>query len=124
MIQSRIPAILFIAACAVLAGCATAVPQGHGPSQTSDKDTSFTVVDTADGFTLAVVYARYQFIPESSAVASACKQALTATAYDVADKRGRKIERVNEQRIRISMGRNGFTGMTSCEASTPVAWAK
>lgn len=118
----KITILVFLAAS--LAGCATAVPQGHGPAQTSDKDTSFTVVDTADGFTLAVVYARYQFIPESSAVASACKQALTATAYDVADKRGRKIDPINDQRIRLSMGRNGFTGITSCEASAPVAWAK
>lgn len=117
-------AIVLVAACAVLAGCATPVPQGSGPPQTSDKDTSYTVADTANGFTLAVAYSRYQFIPESSAVASACKQALTATAYEVADKRGRKIEPINEQRIRLSMGRNGFTGITSCEASAPIAWAK
>lgn len=35
-----------------------------------------------------------------------------------------KIEPVNEQRIGVSMGRNGLTGMTSCEASVPVIWKR
>ena len=38
--------------------------------------------------------------------------------------RGRKIQPVNEQRIRLSMGRDGFTGITSCSATAPVDFAE
>ena len=87
-----------------------------------DKDTEYVVEDTGDGFIVTVNYTRYQFIPESSAVATACKSALTTIAWDIADRRRKKIEAVNEQRIRLSMGRNGVTGITSCQASAPVKW--
>lgn len=113
---------IWIAAVAAgLAGCATPSAQAPG---TTDKDTAVRIDERPDGFNVSISYSRYQFIPESVAVQAACKQALTATAYDVADQRGKKIEPVNEQRIRISMGRNGLTGITSCEASVPVSWAK
>lgn len=115
---------VLIAAALALTGCATPTPQHQGEQQAADRDTSFSVTDRPDGFLLAVTYSRYQFVPESGAVAAACRQALTATAYDVAEKRGRKIEPVNEQRIKFSMGRNGFSGITSCEASVPVVWAR
>lgn len=105
----------------VLTGCATPAPQG---GMASDRDGDYRVDDRPDGFLLSVSYSRYQMIPESAAVTAACKQHLTATAYDVADKRGRKIDPVNEQRIRLSMGRNGLTGITSCEASAPIFWAR
>ena len=114
----RLAAALVVMA---LVGCATPAPQG---GTAADRDAQYKVEDRPDGFLLSITYDRYQFIPESSAVAAACKQQLTATAFDVADKKGRKIEPVNEQRIRLSMGRNGFTGITSCEASVPVVWAR
>lgn len=106
-------------AVAALAGCATPAPGGG-----SAKDTEYTATDTPDGYVVSLAYSRYQFIPESAVVQAACRQALMASAHDEAAKRGRKIEPINEQRIRISMGRNGLTGMTSCEASVPVAWVK
>jgi hypothetical protein len=106
---------------AALTGCATPSAQFPGAA---DKDTTVRVEDRPGGFNLSISYSRYQFIPESAAVQAACKQALTAIAYDIADQRGRKIEPVNEQRIRLSFGRNGFTGTTSCEASVPVSWAQ
>ncbi len=87
-----------------------------------DKDTFYAVDERPDGFSLTVQYSRYQFIPESGAVATACQAALKALAWDIAEKRGKKIEPVNDQRIRVSMGRNGFSGITSCEASVPVQW--
>jgi hypothetical protein len=89
-----------------------------------DRDTEFSVVSRDDGFVITIYYSRYQFIPESSAVAVACKSALTAIAHEYADKQGRKIQPINEQRIRISMGRNGFTGITSCSASAIAEWQK
>ena len=58
---------------------------------TYDKDTKYGIVERPNGFELTIYYSRYQFIPESSALAVACKSALTATAWEVADKRARKL---------------------------------
>ena len=89
-----------------------------------DKDTEYAVTSLPEGFSIAINYSRYQFVPESSAVATACKSALTSIAYEQADKQGRKINPLNEQRIRISMGRNGLSGITSCSASVVAEWQR
>ena len=104
------------------AGCATPVKHTSIGLSTYDKDTEYGFVDRQDGFEITVYYTRYQFIPESDAVALACKSALTSLAWELADKKGKKIKPVNEQRIRISMGRNGFSGITSCQAFAIVNW--
>ena len=106
----------------LLFGCATAIQQTDATMLSYDKDTEYAVTSRPDGFSLAINYSRYQFIPESSAVATACKSALTAIAYEQAEKHGRKIQPLNEQRIRISMGRNGLTGITSCSALGIADW--
>ena len=108
-------------ACVLLAGCTGPVPKIGG---VADRDALYKVERRPDGFTISTTLSRYQFIPESAAVQAACKQGLMATAHDYAESFQRKIEPINEQRIRISMGRNGFTGITSCEASVPAVWAK
>lgn len=89
-----------------------------------DKDTEYAVEERLEGFALTVYYSRYQFIPESDAVATACKSALTSLAWELAEKRGKPIEPINEQRIRISMGRNGLSGITSCQGNTVVSWRR
>lgn len=108
----------------ILAGCATATKQTDASMTPYDKDTEYALMPQADGFTIAINYSRYQFIPESGAVAIACKSALTAIAYEQAVKQGRKIQPLNEQRIRISMGRNGLSGVTSCSALAVAEWQK
>lgn len=95
---------------------------GASGQQAADRDTQYSVTDTDQGFVLSLTYERYQFIPETSAVMQACRSQLLATAYKVAEQKGRPIAPVNEQRIQISTGRNGLTGMTSCAASVPVSW--
>lgn len=115
-------AALTLALMLTLAGCATPVEYGVGSKATTDKDTRVAIDERPDGFTVSVLYDRYQFIPETAAVMAACRQALLASAHDHAEKKGRRIRPINEQRIRISTGRNGFTGITSCEASVPVQW--
>jgi hypothetical protein len=107
-----------------LYGCATPVSYTNSPLSTYDKDTEYAIDDRPDGFAVTVYYSRYQFIPESGAVAVSCKSALTSIAHDHADKRGQKIEPINEQRIRISMGRNGLSGITSCSATATALWEK
>ena len=109
---------------AALSGCATPVNYTGMPLTTYDKDTQYAVEERSDGFDLTVSYSRYQFIPESSAVATACKSMVTSLAWEIAEKKGKKIEPVNEQRTRISMGRNGLTGVTSCQATAIVEWRR
>jgi hypothetical protein len=113
-----------LATALLIAGCATPVKHIDGPMQEYDKNTQYTTVDRPDGFSIEVRYARYQLIPESDVVAIACKSAVTSIAYDVADKRGRKLAPINEQRIQLSMGRNGLTGITSCRAMAVAEYAK
>ena len=111
--------VAVLLAAAVVAGCASPSQKGG-----DNRDAIYKVEDTAGGFTISTTYSRYQFVPESQAVQTACKQGLFAAAHDLAESLGRKIEQINEQRLRISMGRNGVTGITSCEASVPVVWAR
>jgi hypothetical protein len=97
----------------MLVSCATPVGYTEGAMTRIDKDTSYRTEETEDGFTLIVFYSRYQFVPESDAIAQAGKSALLSAAYDVAEARGKRIKPINEQRIKMSMGRNGLSGVTS-----------
>ena len=99
-----------------LYGCATPVSHTNIPLNTYDKDTEYGLEERDDGFAITVYYSRYQFIPESDALAVACKSMLTAIAHEVADGRGKPINQINEQKIRLSFGRNGISGITSCQA--------
>lgn len=115
--------ILFSAlALVLLVGCATPATVSDIPLEKHDENTRYGVEQRSNGFGISVAYSRYQFVPESDAVATACKQALTSLAWDHADSVGREIEPINEQRIRISMGRNGVTGITSCRAYAVASW--
>ena len=114
---------LFLLVISLLAvGCATPVSHTNMPLSTYDKDTEYGVEESDGGFGITVYYSRYQFIPESDAVATACKSQVTAIAWEHAETSGKEIEPVNEQRIRLSMGRNGFSGITSCQANVVVKW--
>lgn len=85
-----------------------------------DANTKYAVENTENGFKLMVDYSRYQFIPETDAILTACRSALTSIAYEVARSDSKSIKTINEQEIRVSSGRNGLTGVTTCQASVPV----
>ncbi len=106
----------------VVAGCATPVNYANQPLSTYDKDTEYAVENQPDGFSITVYYSRYQMIPESQAVLAACKSNLMALAWEIADRKSKKIQPINEQRIKISMGRNGLSGITSCQATAIAKW--
>lgn len=93
--------------------CATAERFTDKPMTQRDSHSSFAVDETPLGFILYLYYERYQFIPESSAVDQVATSQLLSLAHEIAEQRGKKIEPLNEQRMRKSMGRNGFTGITS-----------
>ena len=84
-----------------LTACATSMQQTDAKMTQYDRDTDYAITPRDDGFAVSIYYSRYQFIPESGAVATACKSALTAIAYEHADKKGKKIGPINEQRARI-----------------------
>lgn len=117
-------AMIFIVAALLLSACTTSTKHMESAMTSYDKDTDYAISNRTDGFYISINYSRYQFIPESSAVATACKSALTAIAYEAGERQYKKIAPINEQRIRISMGRNGFTGITSCAASAVVEWQR
>lgn len=116
----RLAPLLLIA---TLAGCSSPVKQTATPMTVYDKNTRYAVDDRPDGFTVSVEYSRYQFIPESDAVALACRQQATAIAWEVARSRGVEIKPINDQEVRVSMGRNGGSGVTSCTAAAPAYFA-
>lgn len=103
-----------------LSGCASAEKYGDGPMQKYDKNTELSVIERADGYTVNVYYSRYQFVPESDAVSASCRQQATSIAWEEARKRGKEIKPITDQEVKISMGRNGLSGITSCSASVPV----
>ncbi len=92
----------------------------HRPMQTYDRNTEYGIEEHEGGFTLTVYYRRYQFWPQSDSIVMACKSNLTSIAYEVAEGKGKKIKPINEQRIKLSTGRNILTGITSCSATVPV----
>lgn len=116
--------IFLVVSLLLLTACASPVSHINIPLATYDKDTKYGIEEWSNGFAITVYYSRYQFIPESDVVATACKSALTSIAWEGAEKKGQQIEPINEQRIRISMGRNGFTGITSCSAYAIANWKK
>jgi hypothetical protein len=114
---------MFLGVLAILVvGCATPVKQSNISLKKYDKNTDYGVESRQDGFGIQIAYSRYQFVPESEAVAAACKQALTSIALEQAENQGRAIQPINEQAIRLSMGRNGLSGITSCTAYVAVKW--
>jgi hypothetical protein len=108
--------LLSIALCFSVS-CATPVGYSEKPLARYDKNTTYRVDEFPDGFTVTMYYSRYQFIPESDAVSTAARSNLLAICHEIAEQKGRRIEQVNEQRVRMSMGRNGITGITSWTGS-------
>ncbi len=118
---SALPA-LFLSATLTLAACTTPADVSRPLDAGKGNDAKIKVADTPDGFTVDVRYSRYQLIPESSAVLVACRSIATARAFEEAKNRHREIEPINEQSIRISTGRNGLLGLTSCRAFAEARW--
>jgi hypothetical protein len=114
--------VLVIGLCLSLISCATPMKYTDKPLQPYDRDTQYRIDETANGFAVTIYYSRFQFFPESSAVALACKSSLTSIAYEHAQNKNRNIKPINDQMIRISMGRNGVTGITSCSAAVRVQY--
>lgn len=111
-----------VAASLALVGCTTAADVSKPISAGQGYDAKVKIADTPTGFTVEVRYSRYQMIPESSALLVACRSLATNRAYEEAKSRSREIEPISEQAIRISTGRNGILGLTTCRAFAEALW--
>jgi hypothetical protein len=114
--------VLGAVALAALSACTHPADVSRPLTEAGDKNAKFILKDTAAGFTVEVRYSRYQFVPEADALLVACRSLVTARAYDEAKRRGREIEPINEQTIRVSTGRNIINARTSCRAFAEAHW--
>ena len=105
-------------------GCSVPATFTDAPMSPYDNHTKYRVDDSDKGFVIVIAYSRYLGHAESEAIATECKSALTNIAYIHADKVGRKIQPVNEQRIQLSLGYSVLTGVGECSARTEVEWQK
>ena len=79
----RIAKCLGIVMVSLLIGsCTTPMRQAGVQMIPYDRDTEYSITPRESDFAIAIYYSRYQFIPESNAVAVACKSALTSIAYE------------------------------------------
>jgi hypothetical protein len=111
-------ATLALAACTTPADVSKPIGAGKG------NDAKVVVSDTPAGFNVDVKYSRYQMIPETSAVLTVCRSTAIARVAEEAKSRGRKVEPLAEQNVRVSSGRNGILGLTSCRAFAEATWKR
>ncbi len=78
-----------------------------------DLDTSYHVEDHSDGFTLTIYYSHYQFWPNYDSVDRSGKAILRRIAKEIATEREKKLKPIAEESMETSLGRNGFSGLTS-----------
>jgi hypothetical protein len=119
----KIASLAALSVAIFLTACTHPADVSRPLTDVTDKNAAFLVNDTPTGFTVEVRYSRYQFVPEASALLVACRSLVTSRAYDEAKKRGREIEPINEQTIRVSTGRNIINARTACRAFAEAKWA-
>lgn len=87
-----------------------------------DRNTKYRVENVSSGFTLTVNYSRSHFVPAPEAVEEACKNVFVTLAQDVAAKRGRRVQRIDEQQIVTQLSTNEHSKVSYCTATGPVTW--
>jgi len=107
---------LMVASVAMVAACTTPADVSMPLSAGGDKNAKFDIADTANGFTVDLTYSRYQFVPEGDALIVACKSIATNRAYEEAKKKGKEILPIDDDAIRVSIGRNILNARTACRA--------
>ncbi|MBT2244713.1 hypothetical protein JQK15_14300 [Sphingobium sp. BHU LFT2] len=107
---------------ALLAACTTPADVSQPLAAGGDKNAKFDIKDSATGFTVDLRYSRYQFVPEADALLVACRSIATTRAHEEAKRRGKEIQPIKEQTLRVSTGRNILSGRTSCRAFVEAVW--
>jgi hypothetical protein len=97
--------------------CTRPAQYANVPLKQFDPNTRYAVEDRDNGFTLVVEFSQRAFVPRSDAeMQEACIAALTSVAGDEADKRSRRLQPIDPSTVRVSSGRNGITGHSTCSA--------
>lgn len=110
-------------ACATLvSACTTPADVSKPMTADNNNNAKFDIKNTASGFTVDLKYSRYQFVPAPDAVLVECRLLTAARAYDEAKTKGREIQPINDQDIRVSTGRNIIGGRTTCRAFVEARW--
>ena len=114
--------ILLILCLIAISACTRPADVSRPLAAGGDKNAKFDIKPTANGFTIDVRYSRYQMVSEADAVLVACRSIATARAYEEAKIKGREIQPLNEQTLRVSIGRNVLNGRTACRAFVEAFW--
>lgn len=118
-----LPVTVLVFAGLTLAACTRPTEyRGEGMIKYRDRVT-YKVTPAADGFRLLVNHWQYQFVPARGRSHEACRLYLMEIAGVEARRRGRAIQPVRREAIRVDSGRNILSGNTTCAASYDVKWA-
>lgn len=117
-------AILIVMMACVVGGCSNPQRFATGPMTKWDDDNRYHVEPKPGGFLLTVYSSDYQFFPSPGALVATTKSNITAIAHELAAREGKRIKPIDEQKIKISTGRNGWSGSTKCSAQVPVEYAE
>ncbi|MEA1084214.1 hypothetical protein SFC76_08060 [Sphingomonas sp. CD22] len=115
---------LALAVTLALTACTHPADVSRPLTEVGDKNAHFAIKETPTGFSVDVKYSRYQFVPEAGALLDACRSLVTSRAYDEAKARGREIEPIDKQTIRVSTGRNIIKARTACRAFAEAKWKR
>lgn len=116
----RITALLLLTLAA--GACTTPSDVSQPLGAAPDKNAKTSVKELPNGFSVDVSYSRYQFIPETGAIITACKSIALARVRDVATSRSRAVQALSGDDVRVSTGRNGLKGTTTCRAFVEAKW--
>ncbi|NTZ42876.1 hypothetical protein G7A66_07200 [Altererythrobacter sp. SALINAS58] len=93
--------ISIVALTIFLGACTTPADVSRPMSAASDPNAEIKIIPNAQGFDVDVSYSRYQFVPETTALLEACRSLALSRAQEEATARGRPIEPIQEQDIRV-----------------------
>lgn len=114
MLRNYAITILLLLLCA----CSTApVKLTEAPMKTYDDHTKCAIEDNDDALKVTIHYSSYQFMPQDFAIKKECKKQLISIAEEYSEKTNHRIKPINEKDIKLSLGRNDMTAISSCEAS-------
>lgn len=107
-----------------LAACSYPDRYVDGELTEKDSHTSYHVKDHPDGFTMTILYERYNFFGGQAKTGEAGKARLLGMCYEYGEEKGKPIQEVNEQRIVSSRGRdcwgvNRWSGQVRCFFKVP-----
>lgn len=115
--------LLALSATLALAACTHPADVTRPQPAMANPDTGkFIVNDLPTGFSVEVSYSHYQFVPNMSEMHDACASLIRSRVAEEATRRGRAIEPIGDQAIRVSTGRNLFLGVSSCRGFVQATW--